>query len=226
MLSKTCFKFDLQFGIIMKSIYLIIAILGASNIFAQTNLPKNELGLNLYNNEFEFATILNKSTLKHYTLTGLQYKRNLNNTYLLRFLFNNKNESYSESYADWIVAGGTTLLFGIIKTQDYKIGIERIFGNRTIKPFAFIDIGYRYFNNKGVNASINSQSPASNNFDLTNHYLNYAIGFGVKYYPTNYIYLSAETCIGYHRQIFDGSLNPNYVELFNPINTFVFGVRF
>lgn len=210
----------------MKSIYLIAALLFVSNIFAQNNLPKNELGLNLYNNEFEFGTVSNKSALKHFTLTGFQYKRNLNNRYLVRFLFNNKNESYSESYEDWIVAGGTTLSSGIIKTQDYKIGIERVFGSKKIKPFAFIDIGYRYFNNKGVNARINNQSPASNNFDLTNHYLNYVIGFGVKYYPTNHIYLSAETCIGYHRQIFDGSLNPNYVQLFNPINTFVFGVRF
>lgn len=210
----------------MKSIYLIMAILAVSNIFAQNNLPKNELGLNLYNNEFEFATILNKSALKHYTLTGFQFKRNINNKYLLRFLFNNKNESYSESYADWIIAGGSTHLSGIIKTQDYKIRIERVFGNKKIKPLAFIDIGYRYFNNKGVYARINNQSPASNNFDLTNHYLNYVIGFGVKYYPTNHIYLSAESCIGYHRQIFDGNLNPNYVQLFNPVNTFVFGVRF
>lgn len=210
----------------MKTIGLILTLFLYSICVAQNIMPKNELGLNLYNNEYQLLPLKNPEKLKHFTLTGLQYKRNLNKKYLLRFLVNIKNESYNEVYPDWWDFGGTLYSSGIIKTQDYKIGIERVFWKKKIKPFAFIDIGYKYFNDKGINTVISNQSLSYQNIDLTRHFLNYCIGFGLKYYPTNHVYLSTETCIGYHREIFDGSINPIFEKFFNPINTIVFGVRF
>jgi hypothetical protein len=209
----------------MKTAAFILTILLSSICEAQNTFPKNELGLNLYGNEYQLLPLKNPVELKHFVLTGLQYKRNLNQKYLLRFLFNYKNESYNEVYPDWWTFGGTMYVSGIIKTQDYKIGIEKVFGIKKIKPFVFIDLGYKYFNDKGIN-SVMYQSLNYYNYDLTHHYFNYCIGFGLKYYPTNHIYLSTETCFGYNREIFDGSVNPNFKEFFNPINTFVFGVRF
>ncbi len=207
---------------------LVVALMFSKFCFAQNTIPKNELGLNLYGNEYEFGNLKISPGVKHYTLSGFQYKRNLNNKYLLRLLLNYKNEAYNDNGEDWLFEGGWLYSSGMIKTQDYKIGIEKVFSQKKIKPFVFIDLGYRYFNNKGIDTWINNNSSSSGHYsyDLTHYYLNANVGFGLKYYPTNHIYLSAETNIGFHREIFDGAINPTFVQFVNPINTFVFGVRF
>ncbi|MFZ4796956.1 MAG: hypothetical protein ACOYMA_05645 [Bacteroidia bacterium] len=192
---------------------------------AQNAISKNELGLNLYGNEYVSGNIIRIDGIKHFTLNGIQFKRNLNNKYLLRF-----NISYSSNEISKHENSGMTRSESknVQKLFDTKFGFEKVFLTGKVKPFSFIDFGYRIDGNKGSFA-YNSEFPPydfSGSYDRTNYYLNASIGFGLKCYPTNHIYLSAETCVGFHREIFDGGINPTYYQFINPINTFVFGVRF
>jgi hypothetical protein len=192
---------------------------------AQNTVPKNELGLNLYGNEYVSGNIIKSVGINHFTLNGIQFKRNLNNKYLLRF-----NISYSSNEINMHENSGITRTESknVQKLFDSKFGIEKVFSTGKVKPFSFIDLGYRIDYNKGSFA-YNSEFPPyyfSGSYDRTNYYLNASLGIGVKYYPTNHIYLSAETSVGFNREIFDGGINPTYNQFVNPINTFVFGVRF
>jgi len=204
---------------------LFVVLMFSKFCFAQNSVPKNELGLNLYGNEYVSGNIIKSAGINHFTLNGIQFKRNINNKYLLRF-----NISYSSNEINENENSGMTKSESknLQKLFDSKFGIEKVFSTGKVKPFSFIDLGYRMDNNKG-NFAFNSEFPPyyfSGSYERTNYYLNASLGFGVKYYPTKHIYLSAETSVGFNREIFDGGINPTYNQFVNPINTFVFGVRF
>lgn len=206
---------------------LLFALLISNFCIAQNTVSKNELGLNLYGNEYEFSNLKISPGLKHYALNGFQFKRNINNKYLMRFSFNYKNESYNDNGEDWLFTGGWLYSSGIIKTQDYQVGIEKVFLQKKIKPFVFIDFGYLYYNDKGINTRLNNNTSSKvYSYDVTRNHLSSSIGIGVKYYPTNHIYLSIETSFGYRREIVNGDIISITDKLINPVNTFVFGVRF
>lgn len=204
---------------------IVFTLLIVNFCMAQNTVPKNELGLNLFGNEYVFSNLKIDPGIKNFTLNGFQFKRNLNNKYLLRF-----NISYSSYEIIENENSGMTISESknLQKLFDSKFGIEKVFSTGKIQPFSFIDLGYRIDYNKG-NFAYNSEFPPyyfSGSYEQTNYYLNASTGLGVKYYPTNNIYLSAETSVGFNREIFDGRINPTYNQFINPINTFVFGVRF
>lgn len=209
----------------MKTKTLLFALLLSNFCMAQNTVSKNEFGLNLYGNEYVSGYIIKSAGLNHFALNGFQYKRNLDNKYLFRFNISyssNEINEHDNSGMNWHESKNVQKLF------DSKFGIEKVFSIGKVKPFSFIDLGYRIDYNKG-NFAYNSEFPPysfSGSYNRTNYYLNASIGLGLKYYPTSHIYLSAETCVGFHREIFDGGINPTYNQLINPINTFVFGVRF
>lgn len=204
---------------------LFVVLMFSKYCFAQNSVPKNELGLNLYGNEYVSGNIIKSAGINHFTLNGIQYKRNLNYKYLLRFNISYSSNEISENDQSGMNRSESKNVQNLF---DSKFGIEKVFSTGKVKPFSFFDLGYRIDYNKG-NFAYNSEFPPyyfSGSYVRTNYYLNASIGFGVKYYPTNHIYLSAETSVGFNREIFDGGINPTFNQFVNPINTFVFGVRF
>lgn len=129
---------------------LLVALLISNFCMAQNAVPKNEIGLNLYGNEYEFGNLKISPGVKHYTLSGFQYKRNLNNKYLLRLLLNYKNEAYNDNGEDWLFEGRWLYSSGIIKTQDYKLGIEKVFLQKKLNHLSLLIWGIGILITKGL----------------------------------------------------------------------------
>ncbi len=209
---------------------LLFALLISNFCMAQNTVPKNELGLNLYRNELDYGTITSSSEVFQNYCNGLQFKRSLNSKYWVRFLFqynqniinhNSTGEVYDGPYYQYAMNYNND-----IRNWDTRFGIEKVFTQSKVRPFIFADLGCRYSNQNIVSSGVaDSKYTFSNSYSRNIYYLNANLGLGIKYYPTNHIYLNLETSIGVQRDLFVGD-DARLSNIYNPVNTFVFGVRF
>jgi hypothetical protein len=151
----------------MKFKTTIFVVFISSFCIAQNTVPKNELGLNLYGNEYVSGNIIKSGGINHFTLNGFHFKRNLNNKYLLRFNISNSSNEISEHENSGMNRSESKNVQNLF---DSKFGIEKVFSTGKVKPFSFIDLGYRIDYNKG-NFAYNSEFPPyyfSGSYDRTN----------------------------------------------------------
>lgn len=209
---------------------LVFALLISNFCIAQNTIPKYELGLNLYRNELDYEGITSTNEVFQNYCNGIQFKRSLNEKIWMRFLFQ-YNQNIINHNSTGEMYDGPYYLFTMnynnsIRNWDTKIGIEKVFTQSKIRPFIFTDLGYRYSNQNIVLTGVaDSKYTFSSSYSNNIHYLNANLGMGVKYYPSIHIYLSLETSIGMNKDLFMGN-DSRFSNVYNPINTFVFGVRF
>lgn len=135
----------------MKNI-LLVTILILFNLVTKSqdsNFKKHEIGLNLYS----YNRIYQKSYAPQYSTTfdfgdpgvflnGLWYRYHFKKS-ALRVALTYQYKNYENSNEDGIIEAGE-YLWGEIWNVEVKIGYERSFGSKKIKPILGIDLLYRY----------------------------------------------------------------------------------
>ncbi|TAE85087.1 MAG: hypothetical protein EAY81_06870, partial [Bacteroidetes bacterium] len=108
------------------------------------------------------------------------------------------------------------------------IGIEKVFSQRKARPYFFADLSYRLLNTELAYSGYSDFMPYyySGKADYTKHSVGASIGFGIKYYPMEHVFINIETAFGVTRDIFDGSINPRYRTIINPVRALTFGINF
>ena len=199
----------------MKSIIVLVlsVFFYSTSTFAQKG--KSEFALLLYNNEISIDNT--PIHVANNFLNGFQFKYSLNNSYLIRLTakFSDKIEE-----ANYFINRN--------KQFDKSIGIERVFSQGKIRPFAFADMFYRYSNNEVQYSGYGIREPSfySGKSEYNEHFVGTSFGLGLKYFPVKQVFISLEAAFTLSRNIFDGSLTPQYQINLNPVRVLTLGVNF
>jgi hypothetical protein len=189
--------------------------------------PKNELGINIFGigGDVDFL-----EDMKPYFFNGIQYKRAVSKKYNIRLSGQYAGRSgIQELYMDGESGPPfVTIDQAVAKSYDEKsyntrVGMERAFLEKRIRPFIFADLEYTYVREKG---SIYSESGNISAFDKNYQSLGLGAGLGIKYYPTQHIYFSLESNISFYKELYTGTRTRNNLTLFYPIKMLAFGIRF
>jgi hypothetical protein len=208
----------------MKSIIVLVLSVFCYSISTFAQKGKSEFALLLYNNEISIDNT--PIHVANNFLNGFQFKYSLNNSYLIRLTakFSDKIEE-----ANYFISRN--------KQFDKSIGIERVFSQGKIRPFAFADMFYRYSNTniKGQYylGSTIPFIPIKEHFsssvissEYNEHFVGASFGLGLKYFPVKQVFISLEAAFTLSRNIFDGSLTPQYQINLNPVRVLTLGVNF
>jgi opacity protein-like surface antigen len=211
----------------MKTILIILFAFTTISCFAQSPDPKNELGINLFGigGDVDFL-----EDMKPYFFNGIQYKRAISKKYNIRLSGQYAGRSgikelyiYGEFGPPFVTIDQAVAKSYDEKRYNTRVGMERTFLEKKIRPFIFADLEYSYVREKGF---IYSASGNISSFDNNDQLAGLGVGLGIKYYPTQHIYLSLESNIGFYKELFTGTRTRNNLTLFYPIKMLAFGIRF